>query len=350
MALSTPLESFIAKLRAGRSLCVDEASTAAKCMAAADVDAEEKMAFLIAMAQKGETAEEVAGFADTFRGLARDPGTAQYAEQAIDIVGTGGDKSGSFNISSATAFYLAAAGVPVLKHGNRSITSQCGSAQLIEAVGVDLEACNDILLRSIEQLNFTFFYAPAFHPAFKTIMPVRQTLAKSGQRTIFNILGPLINPGLPAYQLLGVFSRDWVKPYASAAHNLGLKRGLVVHCVLSETEGMDELSSAGTNMVEGFGDLDGFSAQWRAEDFGLQPCLQAALKGGDVDANLAILHRLADGEVQGGLPSSIMMNVAAALWIVERADSMEEGIQQARAIMAGSQLKDWLHQVRAFYG
>lgn len=351
MAVSITLGSLTAQLRKGTSLLGEEARAAAGLMADAAVAADDKKVFLIALAEKGETPEEVAGFAEIFRELARDPGTSHYAERGIDIVGTGGDHSGSFNISSTTAFYVAAAGVPVLKHGNRSITSKCGSAQLIAAVGFDLEASNTVLLQSLEQLNFTFFFAPAFHPAFKEIMPVRQALAKMGQRTIFNILGPLINPGLPAHQLLGVFSKTWVKPYARAAHHLGLKRGLVAHCAFEDGNGMDELSAAGLNVVAGFGELEGFTAQWRAEDFGLKPCAADALKGGDVETNLAILQRLAAGDERGGgLSSSILMNVAAALWIVKRAHSMEEGIEQARAIMAGHQLKEWLHQVRAFYG
>jgi len=349
MTESTQLEQFTHKLHLRNALSEKEARQAAEWLLADAVEPEAKKAFLRALAEKGETPDEVAGFAETFRALARDPGTSQYAERALDIVGTGGDKSGSFNISTATAFYMAASGVPVLKHGNRSITSNCGSAQLIAATGIDLEANNEILLRSVETLNFAFFFAPAFHPAFKMIMPVRQELAAEGQRTIFNILGPLINPGLPAFQLLGVFSRDWVKPYAQAAHNLGLKRGLVVHCAITQTEGMDELSTAGLNIVEGFGELAGFSAEWRAADFGLQPCSSAALKGGDVQANLAILHDLAAGKVEGGLHASILINLAAALWIVEKVPSMEAGIEQARAMMAGHHLQDWLQRVRAFY-
>lgn len=348
MSQSSQLNDFVEKVRTGQDLQTEEASKAALALTASDVEAETKKTFLLALAEKGESPVEVAGFADAFRELARDPGLSQFAETAIDVVGTGGDKSGSFNISSATSFLLAASGVPVLKHGNRSITSKCGSAQIIDAIGVDIEANNDVLLRSVQALNFTFFFAPAFHPAFKEIMPVRQALAKEGKRTIFNILGPLINPGQPAYQLLGIFSKAWVEPYANAAHQLGLKRGLVVHCALSDDAGMDELSAAGVNHVTGFGDLNDFSATWKAEDFGLKSCDTADLNGGDVEENLAILTDLANGTVNDGLKATLAMNVGAALWVTEKVESMEQGVAQALSLIESDALSQWLAKVKTF--
>lgn len=346
--MTQQLEKLYQKVIAGNHLQRSEAGDAATCLAAETVDAAAKEAFLQALACKGETAEEVAGFAKMFAGLARDPGTQAFAGGAIDIVGTGGDHSGTFNISSTTAFYAAAAGIPVIKHGNRSITSKCGSAQLIEAVGFDLEPDSSTITQSLKQLNFAFLFAPHFHPAFKTIMPVRQALAAKGQRTIFNILGPLINPGKPAFNLLGVFSQKWVAPYAAAAHALGLKRGLVVHCALGPDTGMDELSTAGVNHVAGFGQLSGYSAEWRAADLGLQTCHIDDLKGGDVQTNRQILLRLSEGSAPPGLQSSLALNLAAALWVASRAESIESGLKQANEIIASECLSDWLKQVHAF--
>ena len=177
---------------------------AAAALAASEASDEVKGAFLLALAAKGETAAEVAAFATAFRARAINPGVEAWADQAIDIVGTGGDHAGGFNISSMVVLTLASAGVTVMKHGNRGITSKCGSADLLAALGVNLEAPPEVVRRALTELGFVFFFAPAYHPTFKNIGPVRKMLAARGQRTVFNILGPLINPGRPAHVLLGV--------------------------------------------------------------------------------------------------------------------------------------------------
>src|SRR5258708_24510059 len=171
---------------------------------------------LTALAGKGETAAEVAAFANAFRARALNPGVEAWAPRAIDIVGTGGDHAGGFNISSVVVLVLASAGVTVMKHGNRGVTSKCGSADLLAALGVNLEAPPEKLRRALDELGFVFFFAPGYHPAFKNIGPGRKALAARGQRTIFNILGPLINPGRPAHVLLGVFSAACVDRLAPA--------------------------------------------------------------------------------------------------------------------------------------
>ena len=167
----------------GQGMDADQARQAADALVSAEVAAGEKETFLTALARKGESVEEVYGLARRFRELARDPGLVEWRDRAIDVCGTGGDKVGSFNISTAVGFGLAAAGVPVFKHGNRSITSKCGSANLLEAIGVDLMADDATLRASMSELGFCFMFAPAFHPAFKEIMPVRQQLAAKGQRS-----------------------------------------------------------------------------------------------------------------------------------------------------------------------
>ena len=199
-------------LFAGGNLQPDQAEALAELLISPEVSQESKRDCLLALAVKGETATEVAAFARTFRGQAVDPNVGEWASRAIDVCGTGGDGSGTFNISTAVSFIVAAAGIPVFKHGNRSITSKCGSADLMEALGIKIDAESERMRDSLHELNFCFFYAPAYHPAFKEIMPVRRALAEAGQRTIFNLLGPLINPGRPAFQLLGVFSKEWVQP------------------------------------------------------------------------------------------------------------------------------------------
>ncbi|MDE3085113.1 MAG: anthranilate phosphoribosyltransferase, partial [Verrucomicrobiota bacterium] len=171
------LPAFTVQLAAGRDLAFDQISAAAAALASAEIGESEKAAFLTALAAKGETADEVAAFAIAFRALARDPGVAKLAPRAIDIVGTGGDHAGAFNISSLVVLVLACAGVPVMKHGNRGITSKCGSADLFASFGVDLAAPPETLHRALAELGYVFFFAPNYHPAFQYIAPVRKALA-----------------------------------------------------------------------------------------------------------------------------------------------------------------------------
>lgn len=333
----------------GNNLSLEQASGVADLLASAEVDRNLKAEFLTSLAKKGEVAAEVAGIAKRFRELARDPGLQKWQDSAIDVCGTGGDKIGSFNISTTVVFALAAAGVPVLKHGNKSITSKCGSANLLEALGVNLMADDATLARSMEELGFCFMFAPAFHPAFKEIMPVRQELAAKGQRTVFNILGPLINPARPAHQLLGVFSPAVVDMLAGTLDSLALKSGLVAHTELSDGRGMDELSVVGQNRVRGFGALSSINDSWAAECFSLKSADVSDLLGGELEDNLRILDELLDGKAPAGLADTISLNVAASLLIVGKCESIEDGIEVARDVILGGALKKKLADTKEFY-
>ncbi len=328
---------------------MDQASASADLLASSEVSAEDKASFLTELSRKGESAVEVAGIARRFRELARDPGLQKWAPDGIDVCGTGGDKMGSFNISTTVVFALAAAGVPVLKHGNKSITSKCGSANLLEALGVNLMADDETLSKSMEQLGFCFMFAPAFHPAFKEIMPVRQQLAAKGQRSVFNILGPLINPARPAFQLLGVYSSSVVAMLADTLHALELKGGLVAHTALADGRGMDELSVVGGNVVRGFGALRDIDDTWTAEALGLEQAPADDLLGGELEDNLRILDDLLEGKAPKGLEDTVALNVGAALHIVGKCDSIQEGITSARDIILGGALKRKLADTKAFY-
>ncbi|MFP4260184.1 MAG: anthranilate phosphoribosyltransferase [Opitutales bacterium] len=346
------IEQLTEAISAGRDLSAEEAAQAACLLASGDVGAPAKKAFLLALASKGETSAEVAAFARTFRDYALDPGVEAWAGRAIDVCGTGGDGSGTFNISTAVSFVVAASGVPVFKHGNRSITSKCGSADLLEALGIRLDAPVEQIRASLEQLNFCFFFAPCFHPAFKEVMPVRKELAAAGQRSVFNLLGPLINPGRPAYQLLGVYAADWVDRLAAALGELHLEGGLVVHGLPGSGAGLDELSCAGTNRIRGFGAMSGQAGPLSAEDVGLPACGLGDLKGGATEANLAIMEGLLSGRpdaVPPGLRDSVLLNAGAALWITGRAGDLKRGVAQAEACLASGQVGDWLDRVRSFY-
>ena len=269
----------------------------------------------MALAQKGETASEIAAFAKEFRARSVNPGVEAWASDAIDIVGTGGDHAGGFNVSSLVVLVLASAGVTVMKHGNRGITSRCGSADLLAALGVNLEASASQHRQALKQLGYTFFFAPGYHPTFKHIGPVRKALAAKGQRTIFNILGPLINPGRPARVLLGVFSEGWVPRMAQAMDALKTEAGLAVHGVIAEGRGIDELTSATVNRVRGAGRLSDVAADWKAADVGVTESPFSDLLGGDLAANLALTEALLSGTALKGLADTIALNAAVGLWM-----------------------------------
>ena len=349
MSDSTDLLSAAERVEAGADLSAAEAAAAAHALAETGVDAALKERFLTAFAAKGETGPEVGYFAATFRGLARDPGVEDWAGRAIDVCGTGGDKQGTFNISTVVALILASAGVPVLKHGNRSITSNCGSADLLQALGVPLEMDADLARRSLEELNFVFFFAPAYHPAFKEIMPVRKALAARGQRTVFNILGPLINPGRPAFQLMGVFAESWVAPLAEALHALGLQGGYVAHGRLPDGGGMDEISCATQNRTAGFGRNRGDDEVWAATRHGLPECDRSVLAGGGVEDNVRLLEAILQGDAPAGLVDSILLNAALALRIQGRVSSMEEGLDLAREQLQGGGVAALARKMQTFY-
>jgi anthranilate phosphoribosyltransferase len=343
------LSELTIKLRSSLNLDEESCSRAAIDLTRPEIPAAEKKAFLEALHAKGESVEEVAAFATVFRRLATDPKLADVASDAIDIVGTGGSGSKGFNISSVTAFILAASGVKVLKHGNRAITSQSGSADFLGQHGIRMDTDPALLREAIETLNFCFFFAPAFHPAFKEIMPVRKEMAAEGKRSIFNILGPLINPAKPAFQLLGVFSPDWVEPLAKTLNRLGLKRGLAVCCELSEGGYMDEFTTAGTNHVCGFGDLAGTHENWTAEHLGFTRASREELVGGTAAENVAMLDDIIRGAGRPGLVDSLVVNAGAAFFIVEQVDSLDEGFALARETLLGGALRSWLEKAHAFY-
>lgn len=344
-----PLVDLTRSLVAQRDLAADEVETAAVALAGTEESDESKGQFLTALAVKGETAAELAGFAEYFRRRAIDPGVQAWAERAIDIVGTGGDHSGGFNISSLVVLVLASAGITVMKHGNRGITSKCGSADLLSGLGVNLEASPETLRRALGQLGYIFFFAPAYHPSFKHIGPVRKALAARGQRTVFNILGPLINPGRPAHLLLGVFSQAWVAKLATALDTLGAGGGVAAHGVIDAQRGIDELTSATANHVRGFGRLRELRAEWAPSDFGLKLAPFSDLQGGDLAANLAIVEAVLAGRGPAGLVDTIALNAAVAMWIVGRTKAVRDGIEPARELLLGGAVAQKIAATREFY-
>lgn len=343
------LAALTAQLEAQHHLTSAEATEAAAALAGEGATDGDKIAFLSALARKGETAGELAAFAAYFRTQALDPGVDAWAARAIDVVGTGGDHAGGFNISSLVTLVLASGGVVVMKHGNRGITSKCGSADLLAALGVDLEAPPERIRRALDELGFCFFFAPAHHPAFKRIGPVRKALAAQGQRTVFNFLGPLINPGRPARTLLGVSAAPLVEKLAHALDTLQADSALVVHGVIGPDRGIDELTTATENRVRGAGRLRDFAATWRAGDFGLTHSPFAELQGGDVNENLALTEAILAGRGPTGLVDTIVLNSAVGLWLSGQVRTVREGLAPARDLLLGGAVARKIAATREFY-
>jgi anthranilate phosphoribosyltransferase len=343
------LNSLTTSLGAGNDLTAADIEGAAADLASDVPSDEEKAGFLSALARKGETAAEIAAFAKAFRALALNPGMADWSPRAVDIVGTGGDHAGGFNVSSLVTLVVACAGVPVMKHGNRGITSKCGSADLLAALGVDLEASAGKMGAAMAALGYVFFFAPAWHPAFKRIGPVRKMLASRGERTVFNVLGPLLNPGRPANVLLGAGSLEWLEKLAGALEVLGTRAGLAVHGVIGPGRGIDEITTASVNRVRGTGRLRGFNAEWTAATFGLPEAPFSDIAGGDLGANLATANALAAGGGPRGLVDTIALNGAVALWVAGARPDVLGSIAEARELLLGGAVRQKIADTRDFY-
>lgn len=348
-SIMAELSQLTSQLSENLDLSDDDVAFAAEALAAEAVDAEAKMAFLSALADKGETADEIAAFAREFRKRAVDPGVGEFSAGAIDIVGTGGDHSGGFNISSMVVLVLASAGVKVMKHGNRGITSACGSADLLAGLGFKLDADPSRLQGALANLGYCFFFAPAYHPTFKHIVPVRKALAAQGRRTVFNILGPTLNPGRPDHIILGVFALDWVERMAAVLNKLETKAGLVAHGVIGEGQGIDEITTATQNHVRGVGRLADVSGEWIASDFGLNPTNFDDLKGGSIEENLAIVEAVLNGRGPTGLVDTISLNAAVGLWTTGKVESVQAGLPVARDLLLGGAVRQKIADTREFF-
>ncbi|HMD60567.1 MAG TPA: anthranilate phosphoribosyltransferase [Opitutaceae bacterium] len=344
------LELLTSSLAAGRDLSADDVKGAAAALSAEGPPDAVKAGFLSALASKGETPAEIAAFAGAFRAVAIDPGVEDWAPRAIDVVGTGGDHAGGFNVSSMVTLVVACAGVPVMKHGNRAITSKCGSADLFAAMGFRLDAPPERLRAALGSLGYAFYFAPSWHPAFKRIAPVRKMLAARGERTVFNILGPLLNPGMPAHILLGASSPALVEKLAEALEALGTHAGLAVHGIIGPGRGIDELTTATTNVVRGAGRLRAIRGEWTPQSFGLPVSPFSDVMGGGVEENLAIATDLAGGGGPRGLADTIALNSAVALWVAgARADALGS-IGEARELLLGGAVRRKIADTRDFFG
>ena len=296
-------------------------------------------ALVTALAMKGETVEELVGFALAIRARAAplgEAGTEEYLagterDVLVDTCGTGGDASGTFNISTATALTVAGAGVRVAKHGNRSVTSRCGSADVLEQLGVNIDLPPAHMREAIRQVGIGFLFAPAVHAAMKYAGPARRDLRF---RTVFNMLGPLTNPAGATAQVVGVYEKAVVRKMANALRELGLRRGFIVH----GDDGLDEITTTARTLVAEVSDA-GVETYWLApEDFGVSRARLEDLAGGDVKENARLVRRILEGQT-GPRRDVVLANAAAALVAASRAENFGRGVELARqALDSGAAL------------
>ncbi len=328
---------FTTQLRDGQNLTSEQVASAVRMLTDPALPAESKADFLAALASKGESAEEIAGFALALRDLSVPvPLRADIRNREIlDVCGTGGDRLNTFNISTSGAILCAAAGVVVAKHGNRAITSKSGSADVLEALGIPVDQTPEQVAEALATSGFAFLFAPRFHPAFKAIAPARKLCADRGQRTVFNLLGPLLNPARPSAQLVGVPRPQWCEPLARTLQSLGARRAMVVTGEVP-TDGssgpayLDELSTLGLNHVAEFYHDRGFGmSTWAADHLPVCPARLDDLAGGDASLNAAIIREVLAGRDRGPKREAVLLNAGAALFLAGAARSIGDGWELA---------------------
>ena len=329
------LEVLTQQLARNETLTGQQVRAALDELAGEAASIECKAAFLTALARKGETPDEIAGFAVELRRLAIEPpiDAETRARQILDVCGTGGDRLNTFNISTTVALMAAAAGVPVAKHGNRAVTSQAGSADVLEELGIKIDLTPTQAARSLRQHDFAFFFAPHYHPVFKHIAPVRRFCGERGQKTIFNYLGPLLNPARPALQLGGVPHPELCLPVAGVLQSLRLRRGMVV-CGSVPNGHLDELSTLGESTVAEFYQPRGLtSSSLLPANFPIQPATLADLAGGSRQDNAEIIRRVLRGLERGPKRDAALLNAGAALFVAEKCRSLADGWELAAELI-----------------
>jgi len=341
------LNVFNEQLARGGHLADDQVAAAVAQLVDESVPAPLKADFLCQLARKSETPDEIAAFARELRAKSIAPplDAETRARVILDVCGTGGDRLNTFNISTTVALVCAAAGVTVAKHGNRAITSQAGSADVLETLGVKIILTPEEAARSLRDHHFAFFFAPNYHPAFRHIAAARKLCAERGQPTIFNFLGPLLNPARPDAQLVGVARPELCETLARVLQTLGVRRGMVVSGRVGGAS-LDELSTLGENTVAEFYHDRGFTVSVLSPaQFPVQPATIADLKGGDRHANAEIVRRLLRNEDSGPRRDAVLLNSAAALFVAGQSKSVTAGWELAAELLASGKAAAKLNEL-----
>ncbi|MEM6638448.1 MAG: anthranilate phosphoribosyltransferase [Pseudomonadota bacterium] len=316
------LRQALEHVLAGQNLSESQASDVLRALTDEEVSPVLSAAVLTALRAKGETAEEIRGFANAMRALARRPSLVTE-QKAIDIVGTGGDGSGSLNLSTGSALLTAACGVPVVKHGNRSVSSRSGSADVLENLGLPMPMDEAATARALQQVGFTFLFAPFYHPAMKAVAPVRQGM---GIRTVFNVLGPLTNPAEPPFAVIGAFSRPVARLMAEALSGMRIERAFVIH----GEPGWDEATPVGAYDVFDVRPGQVISERRDPRDDGFARCTPEALAGGDANDNADALRDVLRGRVENAHFDALVLGASLALEVCGAATTRRAAVSMAR--------------------
>jgi anthranilate phosphoribosyltransferase len=338
------LREVLRKAAAGETLTEGEAERALETIMEGAAPPAATAALLTALRVRGESVSEIVGFA---RAMRRFAATVEAPEGVVDTCGTGGDAKGTINISTAAAFVARGAGVIIAKHGNRAATSRAGSADVLEALGAEIELGPEQVSRCIKEAGVGFMFARTHHPAMKFVAPVRAELPF---RTIFNLLGPLTNPAGAKRQLVGVFGGAYVRPVAEALQGLGAEKALVVH----GADGMDEITVTDKTLVAEVGDAGIEEYEISPEDFGLGLHAPDGLLGGDAHLNARILRDILSGEETRAARDVILLNAGAAIYVSGKATTIEEGVHLAGESIGSEAalraLEDFVHTTRRIAG
>ena len=329
------MQSAIKAVTEHQDLSADDMASVMRLIMTGEATPAQVGGFLIGLRMKGETVDEVAAAAGVMRELSTRVDVAK--DNLVDTCGTGGDASGSFNISTASAFVVAAAGGRVAKHGNRSVSSKSGSADVLEAAGVNLELTPEQVAACVNDIGVGFMFAPMHHSAMKHAIGPRREMAV---RTLFNVLGPLTNPAGAPNQVLGVFSKDWVEPLAQVLKRLGSEHVLVVHA----EDGLDEISIGAVTHVAELKDGEVMTYTVKPEDFGMQRAELSALRAEDAADSLRIIRTVLANE-EGPAKDIVCLNAGAAIYAAGRAGSFAEGVGLAQQVIASGEAADKLEQL-----
>lgn len=316
--MSDKMKEFIKIVAEGQSLSEQEAEEAFEVIMSGNATAAQIGAFLMALRMRGETVEEITGAAKIMRAKALG---VNAPLNAIDTCGTGGDASGTYNISTGSAIVVAACGVPVAKHGNKALSSKSGSADVLSALGVNIDADMGLVEKAIADVNIGFMMAPRHHSAMKYVGPAR---VEMGVRTIFNLLGPLANPAKTKRQIIGVFDRQWVKPIAEVLGRLGAEKAWVVY----GSDGLDEITTTGVTYAAEYANGTVTEFEISPEELGISIAKPEDLKGGDAAVNAKALQEVYGG-AKNALRDVILLNSAAALVVADKATDLKQGVEMA---------------------
>jgi len=344
------MKALIDKLHAGSDLNSGDIAIAVTLLLSDQIPDETKSQFLAALHQKGESAEEIAGFVELLmeRALSPELRPNEFEGPMLDVCGTGGDGLDFFNVSTTIMFVLAAGGAVVVKHGNRSVTSRAGSADVIEQLGIPLEMSPETLQECLKCHRLGFIYARQYHSSFRAVAKMRERLARQKTRTIFNLLGPLLNPAKPPRQLIGVFAPHLTPIFAEVLRRLGRERAWVVHGTAEGTNGMDDISICGPTAMSELSEGKVTSALLDTQWLGIKRCPMEELRGGTVKENAAILEGILSGEIKDAKRDLTIANAAGGFVVAGLASELNAGMALAREQLDSGRALEKLRALQAY--